>query len=95
MNDCKTEAKESSEQSNELEKAFIIGMAIGFGKKYDEMDRIMEEIKALESQPKTGTLEKIKADIDFHATTFIEGKRYIEKDFALDIIDKYGSGSEE
>lgn len=53
MDDCKTEVKESSEQSDELEKAFAIGMAIGFGKKYDEMDKIMEMIKALMPKPKT------------------------------------------
>lgn len=56
MDDCKTEVKESQEQSNELElaKAFTIGVAFGFAKKYDEMDVIMEEIKAFAPQPKMG-----------------------------------------
>lgn len=38
-------------------------------------------------------IDVIRAEIDFHATTFIKGKRYIEKDFALDIIDKHFKGA--
>lgn len=56
MNDCKIEVKkESSEQSDELAKAFIIGMAFGFAKKYDEIDKVMEEVKkAVTPKPKIG-----------------------------------------
>lgn len=94
MDDCKTEVKESSEQSDELEKAFTIGMAIGFGKKYDEMDKIMEAIKALTPKPKTDVLDKIRSEIEgLNALRFSSGER-IYKDEVLEIIDKYKAGSE-
>lgn len=67
--------------------------------KYYDLDRptIIEEIleKQERNKPKTkDVLDKIRAEIDFHSTTFIHGERYIEKDFALDIIDKYGKEQE-
>ena len=47
-------SQEGLEKFNELVKAFTIGMALGFAKKYDEMDAIMKAIKALAPQPKIG-----------------------------------------
>ena len=44
-------------KSNEedIAKAFQFGMAFGFGKRYDEMDKIIDEIKkVITPQPKTG-----------------------------------------
>ena len=46
--------KESLDPSKELAKAFTIGMALGFGKNYDEMYKIMEAIKAVTPQQKIG-----------------------------------------
>lgn len=39
----------------DIAKAFQLGMALGFGEKYDEMDKVMEEVKKpVTPQPKTG-----------------------------------------
>lgn len=39
----------------DIAKAFQFGMALGFAKKHDEMDKVMEEVKkAVMPQPKTG-----------------------------------------
>lgn len=39
----------------DIAKAFQLGLAFGFGEKYDEMDKVMEEVKkAVTPQPKTG-----------------------------------------
>ena len=67
MDNCKIEIrKESSEQSSELAKAFTIGMALGFAKKYDEMGVIMKAIKALAPQPKMGRWisSEVKGEVD-------------------------------
>ena len=51
-----TVAIKALEQKNEdIAKAFQFGLAFGFGKKYDEMDRMIDEIKkVITPQPKTG-----------------------------------------
>lgn len=42
-------------KSEDVAKAFQLGLAFGFGEKYDEMDKVMEEVKkAVTPQPKTG-----------------------------------------
>ncbi len=48
--------EEEIEQANgDVVKAFHIGVAFGFAKKYDEMDKVMEEVKkAFVQKPKTG-----------------------------------------
>ena len=39
----------------DIAKAFQMGIAFGFGKKYDEMDKVIEEVKkAVTPQPKIG-----------------------------------------
>jgi len=39
----------------DIAKAFQFGVAFGFGKRYDELDRVIEEIKkVITPQPKTG-----------------------------------------
>lgn len=38
------------EPCEDVAKAFQLGMALGFGKKYDEMDKVMEEIKKVITQ---------------------------------------------
>lgn len=48
-----------------------------------ELDRLC---KALDNED---VLDKIRAEIDFHSTTFKDGERYILKDRVFDIIDKY------
>lgn len=57
----------ASEQTDEdIAKAFLIGIALGFGEKYDEKDKIIDEIKKVaEPQQKIGQWiteqERIKA----------------------------------
>lgn len=58
----------------------------------DELDGIELVIEWIKDAPTVCDIDVIRAEIDFHATTFIKGKRYIEKDFALDIIDKHFKG---
>jgi DNA-directed RNA polymerase subunit RPC12/RpoP len=44
-----------SRQKEDIAKAFQFGVAFGFGKRYDELDRVIEEIKkVITPQPKTG-----------------------------------------
>lgn len=41
--------------NEDIAKAFQFGLAFGFGKKYDEMDRVIDEIKkVITPQPKIG-----------------------------------------
>lgn len=37
--------QESQSKSEDIAKAFQLGLAIGFGERYDELDRVIDEIK--------------------------------------------------
>lgn len=51
---------EQEVSNGDIVKAFQIGLAFGFAKKYDEMDKIMEGVKkAATSKPKTGHWIKV------------------------------------
>ena len=52
-----------SRNDEDIAKAFQFGMALGFGKKYDEMDTVIEEVKKVISpQPKMGRWKYIQYD---------------------------------
>ena len=57
--DCfqpKSDEKPNSYLNEEVAKAFQIGLAFGFAKKYDEMDKVIEEVKkAATPKPETVT----------------------------------------
>ena len=42
------------DHNEEIAKAFQFGVAFGFGKRYNEMDKIINEIKKITPQPKAG-----------------------------------------
>lgn len=47
--------REEAQRYEDIAKAFQFGLAFGFGKKYDEMDSVIDEIKkVITPQPKTG-----------------------------------------
>lgn len=45
--------EEPQSKSEDIAKAFQMGLAIGFGERYDELDRVIDEIKKVIAQ-KTG-----------------------------------------
>ena len=45
--------EEPQSKSEDIAKAFQMGLAIGFGERYDELDRVIDEIKKVIA-PKTG-----------------------------------------
>ena len=53
-----------------------------------DLEEILNECPTEQAVP-IEVLRDIRGEIDFHSTTFLDGERYIEKNYALDIIDKH------